>query len=212
MPYGETLDKLNPLPPELLAAALARHCPGEGRLLDIGCGRGAALSWLRQHTSWQAQGIEADGEYAALCGAAQGRAEELPFPDGSFDAALMQCVFSLLDEPGQAAGEIARVLRPGGVLLLTDLYGRQAGAEIADNALLRHIYRADDIADIIAGAGLALTEFIDHSPELTAWLGQMILDGTACDRLDGQCRAVLRQTRAGYGMWVFRKEAADAGL
>ena len=49
----------------------------------------------------------------------QGDAESLPFPDGSFDAAV--CGFGLLHvgRPECAATELARVLRPGGRVALT---------------------------------------------------------------------------------------------
>jgi SAM-dependent methyltransferase len=51
------------------------------------------------------------------------RATELRFEDGSFDAALLIGLLDRLRAPRQAAGELCRVLRPGGVLLVTATNG-----------------------------------------------------------------------------------------
>ena len=46
--------------------------------------------------------------------------QKLDFPDGSFDAVVSRNVFWNLEEPEEAYREIARVLRPGGTLILED--------------------------------------------------------------------------------------------
>ncbi|MGA3031583.1 MAG: class I SAM-dependent methyltransferase [Candidatus Limnocylindrales bacterium] len=48
----------------------------------------------------------------------QGSAFHLPFPDASFDAVVCVRVIHHLDDPGPAIAEMARVLRPNGVLVL----------------------------------------------------------------------------------------------
>ena len=45
-----------------------------------------------------------------------GRAEELPFPDSRFDAALAQLVLHFVSDPAAAARELRRVVRPGGIV------------------------------------------------------------------------------------------------
>jgi ubiquinone/menaquinone biosynthesis C-methylase UbiE len=47
-------------------------------------------------------------------------AENLPFPDGSFDAAVTTFVFCSVENPAAALAEIRRVLRPGGSLALIE--------------------------------------------------------------------------------------------
>jgi SAM-dependent methyltransferase len=65
----------------------------------------------------------------------QGRAEALPFPTASFDAAIAADVFHLLDGPA-AIGELVRVVRKGGLVAVwwqtlsteSDILGHRAGA------------------------------------------------------------------------------------
>jgi len=47
------------------------------------------------------------------------RAEELPYPRGAFDAALALNVIDHVQDPARCLAEAARVLRPGGLLLLS---------------------------------------------------------------------------------------------
>lgn len=58
-----------------------------------------------------------------------GDAQKLPFADASFDAVVSTSVFEHLPDPAQAAAEVARVLRPGGVArMITHLYTSHTGA------------------------------------------------------------------------------------
>ena len=56
------------------------------------------------------------------------RAEELPFPDASFDAVSFTYLLRYVRDPAATLRELARVLRPGGVLASLDFYVPPAGA------------------------------------------------------------------------------------
>jgi ArsR family transcriptional regulator len=51
----------------------------------------------------------------------RGDLEELPIADGELDAAVLTLVLPYLSDPGRALAEVARAVRPGGRLLVTDL-------------------------------------------------------------------------------------------
>ncbi len=54
---------------------------------------------------------------------AQGDARKLPYGDASFDAAYLVAVLGEIPEQDAALGEIARVLKPGGRLVVGELFG-----------------------------------------------------------------------------------------
>jgi SAM-dependent methyltransferase len=96
------------------------------RWLDVGCGSGAFTERLVERCApASVQGIdpsEAQLAYARTRPALriaqfrQGDAMALPFPDDTFDAAVMPLVISFVPEPARGLTEMARVVCPGGVV------------------------------------------------------------------------------------------------
>lgn len=98
-----------------------------GDVLDVGSGDGAAASSLapycRSLTCIDSSGkmIEAARERLSRHEHAQARVadvHDLPFVEGSFDSVLMFHTLTYAEKPARALGECARVLRPGGRLVL----------------------------------------------------------------------------------------------
>lgn len=107
--------------------------PGD-RVLDVACGRGASAVHLAQGFGCHVTGLDYGPENVAAAQAhavdrgvahrtafRQGDAEGLPFDDGTFDAVISECSFCTFPDKVAAAAEMARVLRPGGRLGLTDM-------------------------------------------------------------------------------------------
>lgn len=100
------------------------HLP-PGRVLDLGAGTGAANPGLGDR---QVVALDPAPEMLTLNPATLrvvGKGEALPFADGSFDGVFSGYVFRNLDSIPETLAEIARVLRPGGVVAIVDL-GRPA--------------------------------------------------------------------------------------
>ena len=100
-----------------------------GRVLEIGSGTGAQLRWYAPGTEVTAlepdDGMRARLEARAAEAMARvrvvgGRAEELPFGDGSFDAAVSAFALCTVADPAAALAELRRVLVPGSPLLLLE--------------------------------------------------------------------------------------------
>ncbi len=121
----------------LITEELATACGLEAgeRVLDLGCGVGSTASYIARDWGAKVVGLDSSPDFIADAGTRDpgvewvlGRAQELPFPDGHFDAVFSECFLSTVDDPGEVLGEIRRVLRPGGRLALSDMYLRNPEA------------------------------------------------------------------------------------
>ncbi len=98
--------------------------PAGASVLDVGAGAGESLPLLRA-MGCAAAGIDREprGE-----GVEQGDLLRTGFPAGSFDAVLSQCAFFVSGDVRSALREAYRLLRPGGKLLLSDVFFEQPEA------------------------------------------------------------------------------------
>ncbi len=145
----------------LSLALLRGHLPpgGQGRLLDAGCGTGNNL--LHFARLFRSVGVDLSPEALRFCrsrgvAVVNGSVLALPFPASTFD-----CVSSFdvlyhrwVEDDGVAVRELARVLRPGGLLLvrvpaLQMLWGAHDAAVHS-----RHRYTTGEVRTLLGNAGL----------------------------------------------------------
>src|SRR2546425_12870791 len=100
------------------AAALARVGPGAA-VLDIGCRDGGLRRFLPPDVKYR--GIDITPEFAGPDILIQDISAGIPFPDGSFDHVFCIEVLEHVPSPYFTLGEIHRILRPGGVLTLSEI-------------------------------------------------------------------------------------------
>jgi SAM-dependent methyltransferase len=94
------------------------------RVLDVGCGPGALTSELVERVGASGvsavdpseQFVAAAGERHPGADVRRAAAEELPFADGEFDAALAQLVVHFMADPVRGLAEMTRVTRAAGVV------------------------------------------------------------------------------------------------
>lgn len=116
---------------DLVADAVRKHTPQAGTVLDLGCGSALVadrIQDLQVHyvgTDFGAHQISypakkyRDLDTALTTAFTRAQGEQLPFADASFDTVVMSEVIEHLMQPELAVWEIARVLRPGGVFVMT---------------------------------------------------------------------------------------------
>ena len=101
--------------------------PASGSILDCGMGPGRLLVELERR-DWSVAGVDVSGEMVARARARlptradqllQGRLESLPFPSETFDAAVSTGVIEYVEDVPRALAEMARVLRPGGLFVVS---------------------------------------------------------------------------------------------
>jgi ubiquinone/menaquinone biosynthesis C-methylase UbiE len=170
-----------PLAPQL--ADLASVSSGQ-RVVDVGCGPGALTAELVTRLGTAA--VSAVDPSEPFVAAVRERhpevtvrhasAEELPFPNDAFDAALAQLVVHFMENPVTGLGEMARVTKPGGVvaacvwdhggghgpLSLFWEAARELDAEVEDESQLAGA-REGDLAQLFQAAELHEIEDITLS-------------------------------------------------
>ncbi len=125
---------------ERLAPALG---DADATVLDVATGTAAVAIAIARRYSCRVTGVDQSPEMldrgraqvaaAGLEGQielAEARAEELPFPDASVDAVTHTYLLRYVDDPAATVAELARVLRPGGVMASLE-FGVPQGAALA---------------------------------------------------------------------------------
>jgi demethylmenaquinone methyltransferase/2-methoxy-6-polyprenyl-1,4-benzoquinol methylase len=104
-------------------------CGPDGSVLDVATGTAAVAIELVRQQGCRVVGLDQSPEMLAgargrieSAGLAdrvrlvEGSAEQLPFPDGSFDALTFTYLIRYVEDPAATLAELARVVRPGGVM------------------------------------------------------------------------------------------------
>jgi SAM-dependent methyltransferase len=193
------------------------------RVLDVGCGPGALTAELVHRVGPAAVSavdpsepfVAAARERHPQVSVQRASAEQLPFPDDAFDAALAQLVVHFMSDPGLGVAEMRRVTRRDGVVAacVWDHAGGQGplsafwevatglDANVEDESSLVGA-RKGDLADLFASAGLrdveetALSVSLEH-PSFEDWWEPFTFGvgpaGVYVAGLDSERRARLRE-------------------
>jgi len=159
-------------PEKDVEAAIARHLTVAQieNFLDAGTGTGRMLELIAPHAR-RAVGIDVSPDMLAIARDRLLRADihnaqvrlgdiyRLPFPNGTvgagFDVVLFHQVLHYLDDPGTAVAEAARVMAPGGRLLIADFAPHREEFLREEFAHRRLGFSDREVESWFAGAGLA---------------------------------------------------------
>lgn len=196
------------------AVLLARHagCRVVGFDISAGAVREATLAAQRAGLEGQIRFIEAD-------------AEALPLDDHSVDGVLSECALCLFPDKVRATREIARVLRPGARVALSDVTATGLGLPQALHGIAAHVAcladarPLDEIAGLLESAGLqveaterhdaALGEILDRA-EARLRAARVLRLGAIADHIEtaeqllAAARSALTERLIGYGVVIAR--------
>ena len=156
--------------------------PQGARILDMGAGAGETLRLLRG-SGFDAVGIDLSPRAREV---KRGDFLRAPFPDASFDAVLSQCAFFVSGDRPAALREARRLLKPGGKLLLSDLF-------------------FEDPAALLRAAGFALLRAEELTPLWRAYYFDALWRG------DAPCCEIPRG-KSSYWLLIAQKEEQNGSL
>src|SRR4051812_21352839 len=152
-----------------------------GRLVDVGTGTGRMIELFGPRSS-QAIGIDRSSEMLRLArvkleaagihsSLRQGDMYALPLDDGSADSVIIHQVLHYAHSPATAIGEAARVLAPGGTLLVIDFAAHEREELRSSDAHIRLGFEDEVMTGWFAAAGLEI-DHVEHleGGELTVTL------------------------------------------
>jgi SAM-dependent methyltransferase len=141
-----------------------------GRLLDVGCATGIFLASMR-HAGWQVEGVEPSPSASTYARerlglkVLTGRLEEAHYPEASFDVVTLWDVLEHVHEPRPVIAEAARILRPGGLLIVSvpnpdSIEARLLGEHWLGWDLPRHLnlFSPPQLRSFLASEGLSIEQ------------------------------------------------------
>jgi demethylmenaquinone methyltransferase / 2-methoxy-6-polyprenyl-1,4-benzoquinol methylase len=163
-----------------------------GHVLDVATGTGLVAGGLRRH-GFRVTGVdqspemlaEAHRRFGGEVELVEASAESLPFADAAFDHLTFTYLLRYVDDPGATLVELARVVRPGGVIASLEfgvpegiarpaweLYVR-TGLPLAGR-LLRNGWR--EVGDFLGGSIRSFWQRYPHERQLELWRAAGVAD------------------------------------
>ncbi|NBQ86023.1 MAG: methyltransferase domain-containing protein [Betaproteobacteria bacterium] len=157
----------------------------DDHVLDVCSGMGGPARYLAWKRGCRVTGLDLTAsrvqgatELTAAAGLSQqvrfvqGNALQMPLPDAAFTLAIAQEAFAHIPDKPQLMRECARVLRPGGRLVFSDILRRTAlpdddARRLYEGMRFSEIASADDYRRWLADAGLRVVRVLDLSDEWT---------------------------------------------
>jgi SAM-dependent methyltransferase len=148
----------------LIEWALARYMPRASSFLEVGCGNGVVLQELHARrpdlrfagTDLYPEGLRTARSRMPHMPLIRANAYQLPFA-GQYDAVGIFDVLEHVDDDRRVLGELFRVMRPGGGLIITVPQHRRLWSALDDFVFHRRRYSRRELIEKVTGAGFRIT-------------------------------------------------------
>jgi ubiquinone/menaquinone biosynthesis C-methylase UbiE len=199
------------------------------KVLDLGCGMGATVSYMYEKYGIKTVGIDPSKK---LLEAARikspfgtfilGSGESLPFERGSFECVIAECTLSLMESLHVTLQEVYRVLEERGWFVITDVYAKnpQAMSQIENfsiNSCMRGLHDLGTLQSGLEALGFETVLLEDCSQLLKELMVKIIFthgsmgafwQKTLSDEMPQACSTFeqsLKLCKPGYFMMIVRK-------
>ena len=198
--------------------------PPTARVLDVGCGRGASLERLRDTWGLTCVGLEPNPVMLKAVSdlpVVRGTGESLPFADETLDGVLCECVLGATPDSAAILREFFRVLKPGGRLIITDLFARNplpdSPASLPMTCCFNGARALEFHVETISAPGFTPLLVEDHSKHLRELAAKIVWNhgslagfwSSLFPNLDTDCiLSRIRDIKPGLFLCIARKESA----
>lgn len=189
--------------------------PAGSRLIDLGCGPGGTLKYLRER-GFEAIGVDRSpallAEAKAFGPVREADFHRLPFEDSFVDGLLCECALSLADDKSRVLAECFRVLKAGGRLVVSDIFRMKkvdltvSRPVVQSAGCLGGAVDLDMMRKLLLDNSFEVEHYRDHAPALRELAARLVWHfGSAAalkELVGGEC---CDGRNFGYGLFIARR-------
>lgn len=197
------------------------------KLLDLGCGSGATISYINKHYNFSICGLDISDKLVSQARRLNeeteifiSSAENMDFENSTFNGVFAECTLSLMDDLEKTLKEINRVTRNEGYLIISDIYVNNTEyleklKKVSVNTCLKKPFDLKDLNNLLENSGFHVELQEKHDNLLIQLLADIIFKFGSMDILWSCTRDCtdmksfqnsLIKSKPGYFLMIARKE------
>jgi arsenite methyltransferase len=197
------------------------------RILDVGCGSGNTVEYLKERYSFDSYGIDPskmlleEGKVRnPELNIFEGTGEKIPFDDDYMDGIFAECTLSLMEDLPAALNETHRVLKNNGYFVITDVYAKNPEYlellnKFSFNSCLRGLHDIEKLKSALESIGFEVMLFEDYTHLLRELMVKIIFKygsmnvfwskATSCSTNCSEFQKVLSECKVGYFLLIAKR-------